>query len=315
MVEIQVDRLAKLLKERGARTVGLQFPEGLKRIAYGVAKKLEAEGFSPIVSGNACYGACDIDTELLSMVDLLIHFGHSPLCRMERVVYEPLFIDFDQALLARAIPVLKGNRVRLTTLAQHAHMVERMVRYLESKGLEVSVHEGGGRTPYPGQVLGCSFRAAKGAADEELLFVGSGRFHPAGIALATGRRVIALDPLAGEVQEVEGERLLRRRFAMIETARRAERIGIILSTKVGQRRVGLAQRLLQLSRKAVLVAMNEVTPEELLNLGMECYVNTACPRLAYDDSSRFPAPLLTPQEFEIVVGQRSWQEYSIDELF
>jgi len=50
------------------------------------------------------------------------------------------------------------------------------------------------------------------------------------------------------------------------------------------------------------------------NLGFDCYVNTACPRLAYDDQVRFPAPVLSPQEFEILCGVRTWDEYEIDEI-
>ena len=65
--------------------------------------------------------------------------------------------------------------------------------------------------------------------------------------------------------------------------------------------------------EAVLVAICEVTPAELLNLGFDCYVNTACPRLAYDDQVRFPVPVLSPPEFEILCGVRGWDEYAIDE--
>jgi 2-(3-amino-3-carboxypropyl)histidine synthase len=57
-----------------------------------------------------------------------------------------------------------------------------------------------------------------------------------------------------------------------------------------------------------------VNPDELINLGFPVYVNTACPRLAFDDQSRFPVPVITPQEFEIVCGVRTWDEYTIDEI-
>jgi len=60
--------------------------------------------------------------------------------------------------------------------------------------------------------------------------------------------------------------------------------------------------------------MDEVTPAELLNLGFPAYVNTACPRLAYDDQIRFPVPVLTSFEFEILVGLRNWEEYRMDEI-
>ena len=107
---------------------------------------------------------------------------------------------------------------------------------------------------------------------------------------------------------------MRRRFAVIERARGAQTVGIIVSTKSGQRRMELAQCLARLSDNAVIVTMREVSPDELLNLGFACYVNTACPRLAYDDQVRFPVPVLSPQEFEILCGARTWEEYAIDEI-
>ena len=75
----------------------------------------------------------------------------------------------------------------------------------------------------------------------------------------------------------------------------------------------LARRLAGLAESAVLVAMGEVTPENLENLGFDCYVNTACPRLAYDDQLRFPVPVLAPPEFEILCGARAWEDFTIDE--
>jgi 2-(3-amino-3-carboxypropyl)histidine synthase len=76
----------------------------------------------------------------------------------------------------------------------------------------------------------------------------------------------------------------------------------------------LARRLAALSPHAVIVTMNEVSPDELLNLGFAGYVNTACPRLAYDDQVRFPVPVLSPQEFEILCGLMNWDQYAIDEI-
>jgi 2-(3-amino-3-carboxypropyl)histidine synthase len=189
-----------------------------------------------------------------------------------------------------------------------------MESFLREKGIDVRVAEGRGRTPLRGQVLGCCFTTAKETKTDQILFVGTGLFHPIGIALATGARVVALDPLTGTAQEVSGEALLRRRFALIEKARGATSTGIIVSTKSGQHRMDLARRLAALSPRPVIVTMNEVSPDELLNLGFACYVNTACPRLAYDDQVRFPVPVLSPQEFEILCGARSWDQYSIDEI-
>ena len=187
-------------------------------------------------------------------------------------------------------------------------------QYFARRNITCRAYQGTGRTPTRGQILGCSYEAARKCPGTEILFIGTGAFHPLGVALATGRNVIALDPYSRSVEIVSAERFLRRRFALIEKARDARNFGIILSLKSGQRRQELAERLAGLKKEAVIIAMDEVTPDELLNLGFSAYVNTACPRLAYDDQSRFPVPVLTPGEFEILCGISKFEEYKIDEI-
>ena len=269
-----------------------------------------------IISGDPCYGACDLalDTVTEGKADVLVHFGHAPVDDRGEVIFEPWTVDFDVSILAQALPLLHEKTVGLVTTVQHAHLVPAMESFLASHCHDVRVADGAGRTPLRGQVLGCSFAAAKRTGAGEIFFVGTGIFHPIGIALATKARVIALDPLTGTAQEVNADPLLRRRSAVMEKARGAQHIGIILSTKSGQQRRALAERLAALSPGAVIVTMREVTPDELLNLGFDCYVNTACPRLAYDDQVRFGRPVLSPQEFEILCGVRNWDDYTIDEI-
>ncbi|MFA5237394.1 MAG: diphthamide biosynthesis enzyme Dph2 [Methanoregula sp.] len=308
--------LIQKLERRGAHKVALQFPEGLKRQAAPVVADLKEAGFEVLVSGDPCYGACDLalDTLAFGDADVLVHFGHAPVDERENVIFEPWTVDFDVAVLSHALPLLKERTVGLVTTTQHAHLVPAMESFLSSHGIDVRVAGGAGRTPLRGQVLGCSFAAAKSTGAREILFIGTGVFHPIGIALATKARVIALDPLTGTAQEVSADTLLRRRFAVMEKARGARHTGIIVSTKSGQQRRALAEQLVALSPGAVIITMREVSPDELLNLGFDCYVNTACPRLAYDDQVRFPKPVLSPQEFEILCGVRTWDNYTIDEI-
>ncbi len=306
--------LIQSLRERNVHRVALQFPAGLKREAFRVASTLRAEGFEPLISGDPCYGACDLAEDLLEYADILVHFGHAPLGDAAGILFELVPRDFDMEALAVALPLIQADRIGLVTTIQHVHQVEAAVKWLQQKNVRAVVMNGTPRTPYPGQVLGCSFEAARRTGTHEILYIGTGLFHPIGVQLATRARVIALDPFSRVAQVVDATRLLRIRFGLIETARDAISIGILVSLKRGQQRWDLARRLVALSEKAVLVAMHEITPEELLNLGMGCYVNTACPRLAYDDQSRFPVPVLTPSEYEILCGVRSWDDYQIDEI-
>ena len=264
------------------------------------------------LDGNPCYGACDLSRE---KGDVLVHVGHTPLeAADDRVLYLPLEIDADLAAVEAALPLLRGTVVGLVTTAQHAHLLPAAAELLAARGIEARIGGPTPRTPLPGQVLGCSFGAARDTGADEILFLGTGVFHPLGVALATRARVIACDPYRGTAEEVDPERLLRRRFARIERARSAATIGVLLSTKSGQRREALARRLAALAPgRAVVVALEEVTPDALTNLGCEAYVNTACPRLAYDDGIRFPVPVLAPAEFEVALGVRAWDDYAVDE--
>ena len=310
---IPVADIVEQLRARGARSVALQFPAGLARQAPGTAAALRREGFEVIVSGDPCYGGCDLALDALGFADVLVHFGHAPVEERPDVIYEPVRFDFDVGVLEAALPLLRARRVGLVTTVQHVHLIDAMAAYLGDHGIEAVVAPGDGRTPLAGQVLGCNFAAARATGAGEVLFVGTGVFHPIGIRLATHARIVALDPHTREVQEVDADRLVRRRAAVMAKAEGAANFGIIVSTKSGQRRMDLARRLVGLSDKAVLVAMREVSPAEMLDLGFAAYVNTACPRLAYDDQIRFPVPVLTPPEFEILCGVRAWDDYTIDE--
>ena len=353
----KLNSILERLSATDAKTVALQFPEGLKRQAWQFADELKKHGYSVIISGSPCWGACDLDVSALKEADILIHYGHAPVDDTKGVIYEYLtqdiiadFADDDgkggrlptadefTALLKEAVSLFGADsgaeadkaapeKIGLVTTIQHVHELPKVAELLKGMNIEGVIAQGGSRTPYAGQILGCSYGAARNTGCGNILFIGTGVFHPTGIALSAGvvnggkssssgnsATVVALDPFMKRVQLINTDKLLRQRFAKIEKARSAERFGIIVSKKSGQRREELARRLLSLSDKAYLVSLGEITPDSLLNLGFDAYVNTSCPRLAYDDQARYPVPMLSPQEFEIVCGVRRWEDYAIDEF-
>ncbi len=315
MSKILTSETWEKLRASHAQTVALQFPEGLKRRAPETAAALKEAGYTVIISGDPCYGACDLATDALALADVLIHFGHAPVDDRPNVIYELVAFDFDPKIAEKAIALLEKEKpVGLVTTVQHAHLIDAVAAVLEAHGFTVVVGDGNARTPCRGQVLGCSYASARTAGTSQYLYVGTGVFHAIGVGLATGARVVALDPYTGQAEETDSSRLLRRRFVQIEKAKKAKTVGIILSTKTGQRRESLARHLASLSPVADIICMQEVSPDSLLNLGYDCYVNTACPRLAYDDQVRFPVPVLSPPEYEIVRGIRDWDDYIIDEI-
>ncbi|HRW83493.1 MAG TPA: diphthamide biosynthesis enzyme Dph2 [Methanothrix sp.] len=318
-----LDRALELIKESGARIVGLQVPEGLKRIASDLAREIEEKTDAEvIVSGDPCYGACDVDLELCRAADLVIHVGHSEMMDgdplHDKVVYVEARMRADvRNVVEKAADHLSVLRVGVVTTVQHVHRLDDMVEALKEKGIEAVVRSGGNRTRYPGQVLGCNYEAARNADVKEYLFVGTGQFHPLGVSLATGKKVVAADPVTGNVSVIDTTPMLKRRYGAIARADDAERIAVLVSKKPGQKRMGLARKVAALGeehgKEMILVYLDRVEPEVLVNLGMDAAVCTACPRIALDDQAKYPVPILTPPEFKVLLGERKG-DYLLDEI-
>jgi 2-(3-amino-3-carboxypropyl)histidine synthase len=312
---IDIDKIITVIKERDAEIIGLQFPEGLKRQGPGIAQELEGRlpGVTVIISGDPCYGACDIDDSLLDMVDVLFHFGHSRLLEDDRIVYMEYYHDVDvEAAVIQALPML-GLRVGVVTTVQHIPTVPKIERLLAEAGKVPVVQPGDSRITYPSQLLGCNFSAAPQDVDS-ILYVGSGNFHPMGVQLSTTVPVIAADPFTDEARKVDIERIMRQRYAIMAKALDAKKWGVIVGMKPGQQRLDLAKRIKVTAGDAVLITIREITPDRLISFKVDAYVSTVCPRVAIDDASRFTIPVLTPVEFDIIKGLKKWDQLVFDEI-
>ncbi|HUI40211.1 MAG TPA: diphthamide biosynthesis enzyme Dph2 [Methanothrix sp.] len=319
--DLDLDLAVKEIRERRAARVGLQAPEGLKRALPAIARHIEVKTDAEvIISGDPCYGACDMDTALCQEADLVIHLGHADLGSDHKnvIFLEARRRDELRAVTLKAVSLLKEKRVGVATTVQHIGQLGGALEVLKEHGIEGVLGPGKGRVRYPGQVLGCCYSSARQADAEEYLFIGTGRFHPLGISLATGKRVIAADPITGQVAEIDPDPLLRRRFGAIARAAEAKRFAVLISKKPGQRRMGLARRLKaageEKGKEMFLVYIDNIEPDRLLNLGAEAAVSTACPRIALDDAAKYGIPILTPPEFEVLVGKRQWEECGFDEI-
>lgn len=306
------------------KNVLLQLPSGLKRRSSELAEELEKRyGCQVIVSGDSCYGACDI-TQPAPGIDAIVHLGHDPMrlpkCSVP-IIFVPIHLDLNLSeLMPGAFPSLTSP-VGILATAQHVHQLPEAARILRESGFEVLIGKGDSRLSAPGQILGCDYSSAKRIASRanSFLLLGGGRFHAIGAALATGKPVTILDPEKenASVERIDSDAFLRKRFAVIQTLASASSLGILVSTKLGQRRRRLSEGLLKISRKhgktAQIIAIDEITPSKLDDLGFGAYISTACPRIALDDGKTFDRPIGTPAELLIALGEMGWEEYQIDD--
>ncbi|MDI6805592.1 MAG: diphthamide biosynthesis enzyme Dph2 [Candidatus Bathyarchaeia archaeon] len=320
--DLEEERIKQEIIKLGAKRVLIQLPEGLKPEAPYLSKIVEKTGALPIVSADPCYGACDLasaDAEALG-VDLIIHYGHSKMLKYERV--PTIYVEARATLnvedvVEKALPMLeKWRKIGLTTTVQHVQTLHIVREMLLRAGKIVAIGDAG-RLNYAGQVVGCDYSNAKSIAEgvEAFLFIGGGRFHALGVALATSKPTIAADPYEKRVFSVneEAEKIVKQRWASIQEGERAKSFAVLVGLKPGQRKLEEAlmikEKLEDKGKTTCLLAVKEISPEILMEFpSVDAFVNTACPRVSIDDSSRFKKPLLTINEALVVVGELSWEE-------
>ena len=163
LYNMDLDRVIRKINSGNIENVGLQFPEGLKMQATTVARIIEEEcDVNVIISGDPCFGACDVsDYKMKDSVDLIVHFGHTPL----PIKYETptLFIEAYANIdvkkdLKKSLEYLNEySKIALVTTTQHLHLLNEMKDFLEDNGKEVVL--GSSKSTKKGQVLGCRNKA------------------------------------------------------------------------------------------------------------------------------------------------------------
>jgi 2-(3-amino-3-carboxypropyl)histidine synthase len=319
--DLEEKRLVEAVQSRKAKLVLIQLPEGLKPHGPQLAATVEGAGAVAIVSADPCYGACDLaiaEAERLG-ADLIIHYGHSEMVKQTACptvyIHAEAQVSVREAVKAAISHLKPWKKVGLLTTIQHVHVLDEARKTLSKAGKLVTIGDAG-RLP-AGHVLGCDYTNAKVGAGsvDAFLFIGGGRFHALGAALATGKPTIVADPYEKRAFSVtdEAARLVRKRWANIYEAKQAQKIGILVGLKAGQKRLDQALRtkkeLDDARRESTLFALREIIPEALMQFpSIDAFVNTACPRLTLDDAGSFRKPLLTPREMQVALGKLQWEE-------
>ncbi len=326
MLDLEQERIISEITRRNLKRVLLQVPEGLRPTAFQLSRLVESRTSAEvIISADPCYGSCDLALNEASALgaELVVHIGHSePLgTNNEKCLFIEARASPDVARVVRkALTELRKERViGLASVIQHIAELEKAKCILEEAGKTVLVGKADGELKYDGQILGCQLGTVESISSkvDAFLVLAGGDFHGLGVRIATGKRTIVSDPFQGEVRDMEelARRFFRKRYAAVDSFRRASKIGILIGLKTGQLKpaTGTEMRKILEERgyECALLALREIDPIALENFSdIEGYVSTACPRVALDDQDRFRRPVLNPEEAMIAVGVKRWEDYA-----
>lgn len=174
---------------------------------------------------------------------------------------------------ASILPVLKkmklNGKTGVITTIQHLDQVKKLKDYI-----------------FGGQILGCDITNAKKIVKkiDQFLFIGSGKFHPIYVAFKLKKPVYIANPETNEVSKIPEEEIkdlekqLKGKLLKFYAARK---IGILVSTKPGQYNLEKAVKLQKkLKKPSFIFIADNINTDEFENFSdIDCWINTACPRI------------------------------------
>ncbi|MEN2974833.1 MAG: diphthamide biosynthesis enzyme Dph2 [Candidatus Caldarchaeales archaeon] len=322
MYKIEFDKLDRWIADNKITRALVQVPLGLRPLIPNLVRHLRSRNVEAFISINRCWGACDLAYSEAKTVAAngIIHVGHAKMLMHEEIptIYLECRIS-NPDLLIRLVDKIaetigEEKRVGIGITVQWLDFIDLFAEKLKEREIVPMIGDRGPRTPYRGLVVGCDYSCLWSIIDKIdcSLIVGS-VFHGLGAAVTTPKPVYVVDPELGRLRRMdsEAESLLTCRYAWIEVFKNARRIGVLISTKIGQKRIGTALRLKKVledrGKEVDLLTVDELREEHLDNLPYDGYVNTACPRLSIEDQKKFRVPLLLPSEVLISIGKLRWE--------
>lgn len=320
VLDFEKEKLIAELKKRKPKKVLVQLAEGIKKNAPEISGWIESLGIECIFSGETTWGACSVavqEAEALG-VDLIVHFGHAEFIRTD---FPILYMEVRdilnlKPLLEKSLKLLEKHKIiGLSYSIQHREDIIEIKKFYEKKGKKVILSEKIGNVAYEGHIVGCQYEGLRAIQEKVDCFVVIGnQFHSMGATLAVKKPVVLLDVYNNDIRTMEGlrDKILKQRIISIEKLKEAERVGIIIEIKPGQK-FGSPKYLLEKLRKkgktAIIITMSELTPDKIMNFyNIDAFIELACPRIALDDFAKYSKPILTFKEALVALGERTWED-------
>jgi diphthamide biosynthesis enzyme Dph1/Dph2-like protein len=196
--------------------------------------------------------------------------------------------------------IQKFKKIGLYASVQFISKLERVKKQLHEIGVEW-VTSKPARTHVVGQILGCDSSKEFLNLSEQIdgyLYVGDGKFHPLALVYAQKdceviKEVIVNDPVSSHMSLMGIEdirNILKRYKASLVTFLTANTVGILITIKPGQEHLkpSFAFEKVFPSKKFYYFIDNVVSFNNLEDFNfIECWVNTTCPRVGFDDQEKF----------------------------
>ncbi len=158
---------------------------------------------------------------------------------------------------------------------QYKQLAESIKNQLKSSKIQVKAFK---------QVLGCT----KLKTGLPILLISTGKFHAQNLFLQTPATYFIENNKIIKIPEKEIKKLKAKKKTALIKFLKAEKIGILVSTKPGQENLGkaliLKKKLESKNKTPFIFISNNIDINQFENFHIQSWVNTACPGLSMDNS-------------------------------
>ena len=201
------------------------------------------------------------------------------------------------------INYLKENsfkKVGLYASVQFCNNLDKVKLQLEELEIK-AITSRADRTHVEGQLLGCDVYHDSLNSEEEVeayLYIGDGKFHPLALVYTQKdseklKEIICNDPMRNSMSKMSIEdikNILKKYKASLIKFLSSDNVGVIVTIKPGQEQLqpGYALEKKYPNKKFYFFIDNVVSFSQLENFNfIDCWVNTTCPRVGFDDQEKF----------------------------
>ena len=322
--------------------VALQFPDGLLRWAEKVERELRAgcgEGRQFAILGDTSYGECCVDEVAAEHVcaEAIIHFGHTCLTPTERIpvmfVYTRAKMDVEDWMEKARNMIAEAGPIHVFYDVRYHHAFEENADLISSSDPRLRICRPA-EPDIANDNISCG-RICQGEVSTTIYCGNSDRYELM-VKLNFGRsKGYRYDPRKKEMSESFGDKEAMKRFYLIEKARDAERIGILVGTLgaskyreiidrlrktikdsgkksytflVGKPNVAKLANFPEIGEK-MFTARNNLQwgQTSILSLSTDVFVLVACPENSLVGSKEYMQPVITPFELDVALNSnREW---------
>ncbi|HLD38377.1 MAG TPA: diphthamide synthesis protein [Candidatus Nanoarchaeia archaeon] len=210
---------------------------------------------------------------------------------------------------------LKKNKIKSVALFASVQFTDLkdFIKELEENKIKVNITKAK-RTNEKMQILGCdcyedSFQDNIIENSDAILYIGDGLFHPKALLLSqikskNFKPIIIFDPIANKIKEINKkdiEKQIQKYKRNLKLFINSKTLGILVTIKPGQQYLNsaknLKEKLKEQGKKAYIFIDNNINLSQLENYPfIQCWVNTACPRIGTDDILNIEKPLINIKE-------------------